>query len=445
MPESARHLAGPIYEWSLPDIRPDIARLGAVRCVAPVRPGLALGAFSSGGRTSARLAAYQPGDWRWTVTATGESGVLTVPVPAAGSRWPASALGMSANRRHMVQADGTPVFFLADTDWFTTWKAGPAEWATLLDHRAAQGFSVAQVHLMPFDLKLTDFDGNAAFIAGDVSRPNEAYFARIDRFCQMAAERGIYVAIFLIWGGPRPTLQAVNFTTEQAAAMIHYAVSRYAAYPVPWSTSGDAPYVQELDKWEAIGDAVEEADPYGQPTTNHLSPDMNWYELFHTSKWHDFHMIQTGHHRENAPDVMNLAQHYYQLAPTKAYVNGEPWYDHHPDRDHGGYGRCFDARDERYAFWVSVLSGATMGHTYGSQGVWNWKRPGDSENDFGGPADRAGLDGGDPSSRAARTALSGRSGCARCRGGTSSRDRRRSTRAGAGELRAETRGGVHPG
>ena len=239
---------------------------------------------------------------------------------------------------------------------------------------------------MPFDLSLTDVDGNAAFVAGDVTRPNEAYFARIDRFCQMAAERGIYTCVFLIWGGPRPTLQAVNFTTEQAVAMIHYAVSRYAAYPVLWSTSGDAPYVQELDKWEAIGDAVEEADPYGQPTTNHLSPDMNWYELFHTSTWHDFHMIQTGHHRENAPDVMNLAQHYYHLAPTKAYVNGEPWYDHHPDRDHGGYGRCFDDRDERYAFWSSVLSGATMGHTYGSQGVWNWKRPGDSENDFGGPA-----------------------------------------------------------
>jgi hypothetical protein len=75
----------------------------------------------------------------------------------------------------------------------------------------------------------------------------------------MAAERGIYVAVFLIWGGPRPTLQAVNFTTEQAVAMIHYAVSRYAAYPVLWSTSGDAPYVQELDKWEAVGDAVVQA------------------------------------------------------------------------------------------------------------------------------------------------------------------------------------------
>jgi hypothetical protein len=39
----------------------------------------------------------------------------------------------------------------------------------------------------------------------------------------------------------------------------------------------------------------------------------------------------------------------------------------------------------RYAFWTSILSGATMGHTYGGQGIWNWKRPGDDETPLAGP------------------------------------------------------------
>ena len=30
---------------------------------------------------------------------------------------------------------------------------------------------------------------------------------------------------------------------------------------------------------------------------------------------------------------------------------------------------------------MSVLSGATMGHVYGGQGIWNWKRPGDDERE----------------------------------------------------------------
>jgi hypothetical protein len=33
----------------------------------------------------------------------------------------------------------------------------------------------------------------------------------------------------------------------------------------------------------------------------------------------------------------------------------------------------------RYAFWISVLSGATMGHTYGAHGIWTWRRAGDPE------------------------------------------------------------------
>src|SRR3712207_6847890 len=52
-------------------------------------------------------------------------------------------------------------------------------------------------------------------VGGDVTRPNEAYFARYDRFVELAAARGLFTCLMLLWGGPRPDLPAARFTTEQ--------------------------------------------------------------------------------------------------------------------------------------------------------------------------------------------------------------------------------------
>jgi hypothetical protein len=233
---------------------------------------------------------------------------------------------------------------------------------------------------------MPDAEGNPAFLDHDVARPNPAYFRRIDRLCVLAAERGVRLMIALMWGGNRPQMPAGRFSTEQAVAFARYAVARYAAFPVLWSISGDAPYIQDLDKWEAVGTAVEAEDPYRHPTTNHLLPSMNWYWLHHNARWHDFHMLQTGHRRAAVADITALAAAYFARLPAKPAVNGEPWYEAHPAMDvRGQYGPVFDAFDQRYAFWGSLLSGTTMGHAYGGQGLWNWKRPGDDETHLGGP------------------------------------------------------------
>ena len=97
-------------------------------------------------------------------------------------------------------------------------------------------------------------------------------------------------------------------------------------------------------------------------------------------------MVQTGHRRGATGDIAALPAAYFHLEPTRAFVNGEPWYENHPSRDvREVYGPAFTAEETRYAFWVSMLSGATMGHTYGAQGIWNWKRPGDDETELAGP------------------------------------------------------------
>jgi hypothetical protein len=55
---------------------------------------------------------------------------------------------------------------------------------------------------------------------GDPDRPNAAYFRRYDAWLGLAAERGLHVCLMLIWGGPRPTLPAVNFSPKRRPSKI---------------------------------------------------------------------------------------------------------------------------------------------------------------------------------------------------------------------------------
>jgi len=295
-------------------------------------------------------------------------------------------LRLSDNRRYLVDREGRPFFYFADTAWSIVWKGREREWIHYLERRHEQGLTVVQVNLLPWCDDLADVEGNAPFVAGDVTRPNEAYFARYDRFLNLASKRGLFTCLMLLWGGPREGLPAARFTTEQATHFARWAVERFTGCRMIWSVSGDGPYDEEAEKWEAVGQAVDAADPNDHPTTNHLVTSRGWRFLHHRSAWHDFHMIQTGHYAPARDNIRALPLAYYRAKPTKAFVNGEPWYEAHPDMsDRPAYGPIFDEEHQRYAFWVSLLSGATMGHTYGAQGIWNWKRPGDDEAHLAGP------------------------------------------------------------
>lgn len=388
-------LAGPVFEWSIPlahflgdrEIEPGKLVVNKVlACLAPSGRTLELPGFVSDGTLRVRLWADEPGIWRWRRSlpissqpphlAEDWQEIMVEPTQAG---WPKSPLRMSDNRRYLTYSDGSPFFYLGDTVWFITWKGKPEEWQVYLKARARQCFTVLQTHILPFRWDQSDVNGEYAFHDADPTQPNERYFERVDQYCQMAAERGFFVMFALMWGGPLKGHQAERFSNERAIEFTRYASARFGAFPVIWSLSGDAPYARDLHKWEEIGRALAEFDVYDHPTTNHLAPSMNWCALHHDSDWHDFHMIQTGHSRKRAADIAALPLSYYRRERPKAFLNGEPWYDAHPSRDTQEYGPTFSSFEARYAFWVSILNGATMGHSYGGQGLWNWKREGDSE------------------------------------------------------------------
>jgi hypothetical protein len=67
--------------------------------------------------------------------------------------------------------------------------------------------------------------------------------------------------------------------------------------------------------------------------------------------------VQTGHSAAARTSLWELP-----LQAHEGFVNLEPWYE----GIHNGFG----CNDQLYAYWVSVLAGAT-GHCYGAHGMWN--------------------------------------------------------------------------
>jgi hypothetical protein len=102
------------------------------------------------------------------------------------------------------------------------------------------------------------------------------------------------------------------------------------------------------------------------------------YDFFNSdTPWLDFHMYQSGH-LADGDYTWKAAQKGWNLAPVKPVVNGEPNYE-------DIYNKLWQPADTsftdtyriqpehiRRASWESMLSGSTMGITYGANGVWQW-------------------------------------------------------------------------
>lgn len=110
-------------------------------------------------------------------------------------------LTVSPNRRFLVQADGTPFFWLGDTAWELFHRLTLEEADFYLRKRAEQGFTVVQaVLLAELDgLRVPNAHGEVPLENLDPTKPREAYFQHVDGVVQQAAELGLYVGLLPTW------------------------------------------------------------------------------------------------------------------------------------------------------------------------------------------------------------------------------------------------------
>jgi hypothetical protein len=290
------------------------------------------------------------------------------------------------NGRFLMQADGRPFFWLADTGWELFHRLTREEARHYLANRSQKGFTVIQA------VVLAEFDGLRAptpyaaipFEDGDPSRPNEAYFAHVDEIVRMAADYSLYMGLLPTWGDkvtPMWGLGPAIFGEGTARAYGEWLGRRYAQDThIIWVLGGDRPPVHEGQDWRPVWRAMAagiEAGVGGPCLMTYHPPGGlqrgTSYHL-HDEPWLHFNMIQSGHGSGHDVPVWEAIARDYGLAPVKPTVDAEPNYEDHPVNPWpawdptNGYFRDDDVRRQSYR---SVFAGG-CGVTYGHHSVWQF-------------------------------------------------------------------------
>ena len=282
-------------------------------------------------------------------------------------------LRVSASRRTLEHADGTPFLWLADTWWMGLCRrlAWPGDFQRLTADRVAKGFSVVQIvaGLYP---DMGAFDERGANEAGfpwepDYARINPAYFDAADQRIAWLVEQGLVPCIVGCWGYHLPWLGIERMTQHWRNI-----VARWGAYPVVWCMAGEGtmPYYLSADGdadrecqkqgWTQLARTVHETDPYRHPVTIH--PSTSARDTVADPGVLDFDMLQTGHgDRTSLPNTVRRVTEAYATEPRMPVLDGEVCYE--------GIGEACRQEVQRLMFWACVLSGA-CGHTYGANGIW---------------------------------------------------------------------------
>lgn len=286
-------------------------------------------------------------------------------------------------------ADGKPFFMLADTSWhlfnrFYVEDKGKHNIVEYLDKRKSQGFNtILGVVIPPTEGYWgTNIYGEPPFTNTSPLTPNEAYFARIDKIIDLAAERGMFIGVFPMWSQDTISESAIfkNSPKElkNAYQFGKYLGKRYEGKKnIFWVLGGDMMPEKDGKDYMPVFDAIEKGlkESGGKILTTYHP---KWGEegsgqWFNNKSWFDFNMVQTGHSTNMSYAYQWVAEHYKKY--RKPIINGEPPYEDISEGLTEGNPLITDFGVRQAAYW-SVFAGA-FGHVYGNNNVWQAYMPAD--------------------------------------------------------------------
>lgn len=303
---------------------------------------------------------------------------MSYPSPA-----PKLPLRVSPDGRYLVQADGSPFFYLADTAWELLHRLDETDAERYLRNRAAKGFTVVMtVLLAELDgLNAPNAHGERPLFDNDPGRPNPAYMEHADRVIGMAEELGLVVALLPTWGDhwhnrqntPGPRI----FDETNAGAWGRYVGERYRDRAVIFVLGGDRnpETAEDRDIVASMARGLKETAPNNLVTYHPRGPGRSSL-FFHGEPWLDVNMIQSSHTGRGADASVNVTWDRL-LEPAKPTLDGEPRYEAlMVDFYLAGANPMlrFDDYDVRVAAYRAMLAGAA-GHTYGNNNIWQMWTP----------------------------------------------------------------------
>jgi Protein of unknown function (DUF4038)/Putative collagen-binding domain of a collagenase len=262
----------------------------------------------------------------------------------------------SSNGRYFVEEDGTPFFWLGDTQW-ELFRGFPLEGAAdILETRQRQGFSVLQVMLTGVgDGTKPTPAGERPWTNDDPLTPNERYSAHVDEVVRLSRGTGIVLAI-----GVYHQLQVERITVANARGYARWVAERYADVPnLVWSMypKAEEEFVPVV---RALAEGLREGDEGRHVITVHPDPSPASSSFLHVEPWLSFHSIQTW---ADTHLIVPMVSHDYGLQPPKPVVMAEGAYE-------GGTEYGFEVTPlwvRRQAWWTYLAGGH---HSYGHNDCW---------------------------------------------------------------------------
>jgi len=313
--------------------------------------------------------------------------VSAAPPKASSASAPAYPLKVSANRRYLVDQNNVPFLIAGDVPQALVTMISTADAAGYFDNRRAHGFNAMWINVLTAGPYYTDspengstYDGIVPFtgyLSGgtdtahyDLSRPNEAYFARVDQMLTLAADRGLVVFLIPIETGQWvPTLR--NNGPDAAGLYGQYLGKRYKRFNNiiwlngndfnTWQTPGDDAVVQ------AVAKGIKSVAPEQLQTaelnvyTSSTLDDPTWVPIVSLNSTYTY-----------SPTYIQML-HSYNQTPIMPNYMVEAHYDLERVGKPSDYGTPPILRREEY--WA-MLSGGT-GQLYGNFYTWSlvpgWK------------------------------------------------------------------------
>ena len=298
-------------------------------------------------------------------------------------------LRVSPDGHFLMTEKGAPFFWLGDTGWLLLSRLTTGQAEQYFENRQAKGFNVIQVMVL-HGLGDADAYGHPALSDRNLATPaGKGYWQHLDSIIDLAAGKGLYLALIPVWGG---VVKAAKATPEQARSYAGFLADRYRDRPnIIWMNGGDIRGTDYEAVWNTIGATLREKDPH-HLISFHPRGRASSSFWFEQQPWLDFNSVQSGH-RTYAQDTSAGDPHYgednwryiradYAKRPVRPVLDAEPSYEQIPHGLHDTSQPRWTAADvRRYAYW-SVFAGG-CGFTYGDNSVMQFLRPTDKGSAYG--------------------------------------------------------------
>ena len=308
-------------------------------------------------------------------------------------------LKVSENKRFLSTENGDPFFWTGDTGWLLFTKLTREETETYLEDRKLKGFNVIQVMVLHSLKNAVNAYGDTALVDGKIDQPLTTpgnsfsdpvqydFWDHVDYVIDLAATKGIYVALVPVWGS---NVRAGLVSREQAEKYASWIADRYHERSnVLWLNGGDTMGSDSTATWNIIGSAIHKINPL-QLITFHPFGRTQSSRWFHKEPWLAFNMFQSGHRRYDqdttglayGEDNWKYVNSDYSLSPIKPTIDGEPSYEGIPQGLHDTTQPYWTDNDvRRYAYW-SVFAGG-CGFTYGHSSIMQFYKESDKNPAYG--------------------------------------------------------------